>query len=756
MSCNNIVTIGSNKFEVTTKICGKRSRQFLRCMHVELGTNRRCTFEKRADSLIFKESNGNHQHTYDIRSLLAIPSQIQTKEKDEMYRKFVEFIAKSNISLRKCVSPNTISFFNSCILYGHSLGLKNIEISESTLWNFSNRNDLRNEIIRRSNNYCNEELQCFRKGIVSLSIDGAKFNQKKLVDIVLICNFHDKSVHTLLYDSLEIKNSDSDNFKKLAWDILMKLFNEGINVMSIISDGFSSQIAAFDLENSSALQNNIDAQINIRKILYVYCRCHLINLSLRDLISKSETIKKCHNLLKDISKKLRKTESRSKIGYKCPEQIQTRFCYDYLIVKFIACHINKIEEIIEIDKSIFVYGVLIEQLWNLIGELEERDATLANTYEKILKFYDSLKRIEEKSLLTNRCLYWNSKLLRNIVQYRLYKQYPLAIIAFSLTVKGHDYMRSLAGYNMQNADKSTKDERAESTEDQENGILEDFFFNSIIPQDNEIGDEDEDFSSCEYSFDHDETDGLIEFEETDEIDKIEEHEKFDIDQIDNNLQIEEKEEFDIDETDSNDGIEENKKFVEFDKIDDNSGNEENEFIEFVSTNEIETSNDDLEDNEKFDIDETDEFEFNGMTYDEAKIKNMVKEYEEMNEEKEKRYWAKGIIQITTEFVLNYSKRAGYDDLKTDKIIVQFMRWMSLDDLSNFSHMMKGSIHNFWYLMGFSKEWSELAEFARVITSIPVSEVENERMFSIKRNIVGKYQTKISPDLLNARARLARK
>ena len=85
-----------------------------------------------------------------------------------------------------------------------------------------------------------------------------------------------------------------------------------------------------------------------------------------------------------------------------------------------------------------------------------------------------------------------------------------------------------------------------------------------------------------------------------------------------------------------------------------------------------------------------------------------------------------------------------------------MRWMSLDNLSNFNHMMKGSVHNFWYLMGFSKEWSELAEFARVITSIPVSEVENERMFSLKRNIVGKYQTKISPELLNARARLARK
>ena len=560
----------------------------------------------------------------------------------------------------------------------------------------------------------------------------------------------------MLYDSLEIKNSDSDNFKKLALDILIKLNNEGINVMSIVSDGFSSQVAAFDLKNSSALQNNIDAQINIRKILYVYCRCHLINLSLRDLISESETIKKCHNLLKDISKKLRKTENRAKIGFKCPESIQTRFCYDYLIVKFIACHINKIEEIIEIDKSIFLYGVLIEQLWYLIGVFEERDATLANTYEKILKFYNSLKRIEGKALLTNKCLYWNAKLLRNIVQFRLYKQYPLTIIAFSLTAKGHDYIRSLAGYDMQNADKSKNEEREESSDEQENGILEDFFFNSIIHQDNDIDIEDEDFSSCEYSFDHDETDEFFEFEETDENNGIEELEKIDIDQIDNNLQIEEKEESDIDDTDDNVRIEENEKFVEFNEIDGNSRIEENEFAEFLSANEIDSSNDSLEENEKYDIDETDEFDYDGITFNEEKIKKVVKKYEEMNEEKEKRYLSKGIIQITTEFVLDYSNRAGFDELKADKIIVQFMRWMSLDNLSNFNHMMKGSVHNFWYLMGFSKEWSELAEFARVITSIPVSEVENERMFSLKRNIVGKYQTKISPELLNARARLARK
>ena len=64
--------------------------------------------------------------------------------------------------------------------------------------------------------------------------------------------------------------------------------------------------------------------------------------------------------------------------------------------------------------------------------------------------------------------------------------------------------------------------------------------------------------------------------------------------------------------------------------------------------------------------------------------------------------------------------------------------------------------HFWELMSFSKKWKGLGEFAAIIISIPASEVENERLFSIKRNIVGRSATRISPKLLTARARLASK
>ena len=54
----------------------------------------------------------------------------------------------------------------------------------------------------------------------------------------------------------------------------------------------------------------------------------------------------------------------------------------------------------------------------------------------------------------------------------------------------------------------------------------------------------------------------------------------------------------------------------------------------------------------------------------------------------------------------------------------------------------------------SGEWRELAAFAQIITSIPATEVENERLFGVKINMIGKLCTRIEPDLLTARARLA--
>ena len=638
---SKVIAIGQNKFESFYKPVNGRMRQFLRCLHQEPVTGRRCTFERRGDSIVFQKQNGVHTHTYDIRWFHV--EQIIPKEKEEIATRFVEFISKSNISLRKSTSKKTIELLNACIDYGYSLGLQNKELQENDYWDISDRKRLRAEVIKQSQKYYTETMKRFRNGLVSLSIDSATFNHKSIASIIAICSFPNKPVETLLIENFEMPSSEFLQYKQIVSFTLNKLKNEhNLSIVSIVSDGFHSQRAAFDNEKRTSLQNEPGVSFDIRKILYVYCRCHLVNLALSDLLANSKSMDKCHKLLIQISKLLRKTENRRILNAICPEAIATRFCYDYRIIKFILKHMQKIESLdIFIDPAIYVYGVLVEQLWKLIGFFEERNATLANSYGKILMFYNDLNRIEAKSMEYNQCLYKNAKLLKNIVKNRLSQQYALTLLAYSLTKEGRNYF-------------CPKTEELEQQQ-QETGIIEDFFFNSVI---NNINYENEEENSEMSS----ERDGLLDYE-----------------------------------------------------YDDSSNDE--------------------------------------ITFEEDELDELIEKYEHKNTVTEESFKRKGIIYIANEFITDFLGRSGWPEEKINNVNYQYQRWMSLD-FDDLNFIIDDSNQNLWYLMSFSVEWKELAEFALIITSIPASEVENERVFNIKRNIIGKHCTRINLDLLTARARLA--
>ena len=127
-------------------------------------------------------------------------------------------------------------------------------------------------------------------------------------------------------------------------------------------------------------------------------------------------------------------------------------------------HIINIQSLnIWIDPAIYVYGVLIEQIWKLIGCFEAREAKLANTYDKVLKFYENLNKIATKSFNINICLYKNAILLENIVKNRLFHQYSLTLLAYSLTENGRNYFRRKI------------DDAEDLVHQNETGIVEDFF-----------------------------------------------------------------------------------------------------------------------------------------------------------------------------------------------------------------------------------------------------------------------------------------
>ena len=180
--------------------------------------------------------------------------------------------------------------------------------------------------------------------------------------------------------------------------------------------------------------------------------------------------------------------------------------------------------------------------------------------------------------------------------------------------------------------------------------------------------------------------------------------------------------------------------------------EENEEDDMEEEDEEEEAND-LGDDFFFESDINNTIE--NTSFDPEEIEKIILEYEAKNNSIREEIENLGIIKIGKEIIRKYYIQDEADEDQIKRAIEQYCKWMSLSDLKEFEDYMYDEKH-FWELMTFSRNWFELSEVAKNITTIPASEIENERLFSIKRIIIGNSTTRISPTLLTARARLANK
>ena len=340
-----------------------------------------------------------------------------------------------------------------------------------------------------------------------------------------------------------------------------------------------------------------------------------------------------------------------------------------------------------------------------MGCLESRSATIANTYDKILEFYNDLFRIENKFNDKNKFLSENSIILRNLVYKRLKKKKKMTLFSYSLTVKGRKFFRVQA--NMEGSNPQE--------DNQTHGYLEDFFMYSILEDQREM-----------VNVYENENDG---FEMDSEYEEIEE-----------SYSNEE-----IEESYSNEEIEESNIYKKENWVN------ENEYEEDLIENEISFDINEYDGTDYFSSDEIIQEITNSKTnIKKETIENIINE----NVTHEQKIREIGVIRIGCDFIRKYGIRSNLSEEKISSTIQQYINWMEMDSLSEFEHILNFSKEFIWHLVGFSSKWSELAELAKIITSIPSSEVENERVFSVKRHIIGKSSVRTSPELLTARTRIA--
>ena len=254
-----------------------------------------------SDTNFIKDFNGVHSHFYSITAFCESTSKF-SPEIQQLTSKFYHFNSSSNISLRKAVSECTTDFINSLIGYGFRIGKSGIpKLTSDYLWNIPSRNSLRNDLIKYSQKLCIERLEEFKNGYVHISVDSTTINHKSIVDIILICFKPSTEEKTLLLKEVILKKSTAKDYRNEIVSTISVLKEKDITVYSIVSDGLRSQTSAFDISRPSSFQNQEDSQDGtLNKVLYVSCRCHLLNLVFNDWIDLSPEAQRLHKEICDI------------------------------------------------------------------------------------------------------------------------------------------------------------------------------------------------------------------------------------------------------------------------------------------------------------------------------------------------------------------------------------------------------------------------------------------------------------------------
>ena len=175
--------------------------------------------------------------------------------------------------------------------------------------------------------------------------------------------------------------------------------------------------------------------------------------------------------------------------------------------------------------------------------------------------------------------------------------------------------------------------------------------------------------------------------------------------------------------------------LEFSESDDYSEEEEGQYLE--TEHKYAESDSSLEE----ECGEEEEISDSPTIFYEGELRETI-----IEEEKDIPHDNTNILEVATDFFRNWR---GYDG--RDGLLRCFQEWM-MGPIPDFAQTADTDIE-MWETYMFSDHWREFAKECIAIITTPCSEVHNERCFSLKRHVIGRYSVRSSPDLITARTRI---
>jgi hypothetical protein len=193
-----------------------------------------------------------------------------------------------------------------------------------------------------------------------------------------------------------IRDQSTDTFVRVIHGMLEDLRSKGILITSIVMDGLRAQVHPLNYDADGSIQREIGGEF--RSLIHVPCMAHRLNLIVKYVYRENECFKLIIDLSRELAVYLRKKKYRGESNSICPLYVETGWCYDTDVIKYILQYKESILSLLHVmyDRPP-EYPMNLELICNLmidmkeiILDLEKTSKLISSVYPIIEKFYTKL------------------------------------------------------------------------------------------------------------------------------------------------------------------------------------------------------------------------------------------------------------------------------------------------------------------------------------------------------------------------------
>ena len=321
---------------------------------------------------------------------------------DELLNAVVDVVAKCNISFHSFTSPAFRHFLEIIVsrVMPKGTGLP------PALFSSLHYRNLINIILLVAKRRQSELITKLQTATVTLMMDGGNVANTKITALTLL--IHEKQAPAFFW-RFEPHCSKESDYRELADHLITELREQKIYVVSVCTDGLSSQ--------KNAMSRLSPQPGFMTRPFHIYCANHLLNLVIEHSCQSNNLLNSVSKALNEISTTLRVYSMRTAIGRNCPGWVETRWYTLQNIINFVLQNeVPLLHNGIIIPEDIATiqrFNILFSPIFELHALFESGAARLSDVFPSVMNTIRDLYALSDTGVFHDRWRY----AIRSIIFY---------------------------------------------------------------------------------------------------------------------------------------------------------------------------------------------------------------------------------------------------------------------------------------------------------------------------------------------------